>query len=74
MAPQLEIWLGDFPGGPGVKNPPTNAGDAGLIPGRVTKITHAAGQVSSRATTREKPVHHKEEPALRPDTAKRQRK
>ena len=23
----------DFPGGPEVKNPPTNAGDTGLIPG-----------------------------------------
>ena len=23
----------DFPGDPGVKNPPANAGDAGLIPG-----------------------------------------
>ena len=23
----------DFPGGPVVKNPPTNAGDMGLIPG-----------------------------------------
>ena len=25
--------MGDFPGGPVVKNPPANAGDMGLIPG-----------------------------------------
>ena len=43
----------DFPGGPVVKNPPSNAGDAGLIPGRGTRITHAAGQLSPRATTTE---------------------
>ena len=31
----------DFPGGPVIKNPSSNAGDAGLIPGQVTKIPHA---------------------------------
>ena len=31
----------DFPGGPVVENLPSNAGDAGLIPGRGTKISHA---------------------------------
>ena len=25
--------MGDFPGGPKVKNPPANSGDLGLIPG-----------------------------------------
>ena len=35
-----------------VKNPPYNAGDVGLIPGRGTKIPHAAGQLSPCATTR----------------------
>ena len=30
----------DFPGGPVVKNPPSNAGDSGLIPGWGTKIPH----------------------------------
>ena len=44
---------GDFPGGPMVRNPPSNAGDAGSIPGRGTRIPHAAGQPSSRATTTE---------------------
>ena len=38
--------MGDFPGGPVVKKPPSNAGDAGSIPGRGTKIPHAAGQLS----------------------------
>ena len=47
----------DFPGGPVVKNPPSNAGDAGLIPGRGIKIPHAVGQLSLRATTTE-PVCH----------------
>ena len=36
-----------------VKNPPSNAGDAGSIPGGGTKIPHAAGQLSPRASTRE---------------------
>ena len=35
---------GDFPGGPMVKNPPSNAGDVGSIPGRGTEIPHAPGQ------------------------------
>ena len=39
----------DFPGGPLVKNPPYNAGDAGWIPGQGTKIPHALGQLSPRA-------------------------
>ena len=46
----------DFLGGPVVKNPPSNAGDAGLIPGRGTKIPHAAGQLSPLDTTTE-PTH-----------------
>ena len=36
-----------------VKNPPSNAGDAGLIPGRGTKIPHAMGQLSPHAATTE---------------------
>ena len=32
---------GDFPGCPVVKTLPSNAGDAGLIPGRGAKIPHA---------------------------------
>ena len=30
-----------------VKNPPSNAGDSGLIPGRGIKIPHASGQLST---------------------------
>ena len=43
----------DFPGGPVVKNPPSNAGDLRSIRGQGTKIPHAAGQLSPRATTTE---------------------
>ena len=43
----------DFPGRPVVKNPPYDAEDAGLIPGKGTKIPHATGQLSPRATTTE---------------------
>ena len=43
----------DFPGGPVVKNPPSNAVEMGSILGRGTKIPHAVGQLSPRATTTE---------------------
>ena len=36
-----------------VKNLPCNAGDVGLIPGRGTKIPHAAEQLSPCALTTE---------------------
>ena len=36
------IQLRDFPGSPVVQNPPSNAGDVGLIPGQGTKIPQAA--------------------------------
>ena len=38
-----------------VKNLPSNAGDAGSIPGQGTKIPRASGQVSPCTATREKP-------------------
>ena len=41
----------DFPGGPVVKNPSSNAGVVSSIPGRGTEIPHAAGQLSPWATT-----------------------
>ena len=41
----------NLPGGPVVKNPSCNAGDAGLIPGCGTKIPHAVGQRCLRAAT-----------------------
>ena len=43
----------DFPGGPVVKNLPCSAGNVGSIPGQGTKIPHATGQLSPRATTTE---------------------
>ena len=36
---------GDVPGGPVVKNPPSNSGDVGSIPGLGTKIPYAAEQL-----------------------------
>ena len=47
----------DFSRSPVVENPSYNAGDAGSIPGRGTKIPHAAGKLSPHATNTE-PVHH----------------
>ena len=40
----------DFPGGPVVKNLPSNAGDTGLIPGQGTKIhkLHSAAKKEKR--------------------------
>ena len=46
----------DYPGGPVVKNPPSNAGDEGSIPHRGTKILHAMGQLSPCTATTE-PMH-----------------
>ena len=37
--------LRDSSGGPGVKNPPSNAGDMGSNPGWGTKIPHVVGQL-----------------------------
>ena len=52
-----------FPGGPVVKNPPSNAGDMSLIPGQGTKIPHAPGQLSPRAAATEASVKTKSQPA-----------
>ena len=45
--------FGDFPGGPAVKTPPSNADNTGLIPGQGTKISHATGQLSPCTPARE---------------------
>ena len=42
-----------FPSSPVVKNPPANAGDTGLIPGRGTKISRALEQLGPCTTTTE---------------------
>ena len=39
---QKKKKIRDFLGGPVVKNPPSNAGNAGSIPGQGTKIPHTA--------------------------------
>ena len=52
----LKMARGDFPGGPGVKNPPCRAGVEGSISGRASKIPHVLGQLSPRLATTE-PVH-----------------
>ena len=43
----IHMW--DFSGGPVVKNPPSNVGDAGSISGQGPKIPYAKGQLSLRA-------------------------
>ena len=70
---------GDFPGDPVVKNLPSNAGDAGSIPGQGTHIPCAMEQLSPCASTTE-PMHPNKRscmkqwrshiPWLRPDAAK----
>ena len=45
--------LGDFAGGPVVKNPASSAGDVGLISGQGTQIPHVGGQLRLCATTTE---------------------
>ena len=49
------VVLGDFPGGSVVRNPPSNAGDAGLTPCPRNKIPHASRQLSLHTATRESP-------------------
>ena len=56
VASVLEAKLGekwDFSGSPVAKSLPSNAGDTGLIPGQGTKISHAAGHLSPRATMKD---------------------
>ena len=50
---RIKEYFRDFPGGPVVENPPSNAGDAGSIPGRGTRIPHAMGLLSPCAATTE---------------------
>ena len=41
---------GNFPNGPVVKNPLTNAGEMGSAPGPRIRIPHAKGQLSALET------------------------
>ena len=51
----LKYGTRDFPAGPVVKNPPSNAGHVGSIPGQGTKIPHATGQLSPHTATKKIP-------------------
>ena len=42
----IMVFFRDFPGGPEVKNSPSNAWDAGSIPGPKSKIPHDADQLN----------------------------
>ena len=53
MVNVLKVYYWDFPSGPLVNNLPYNAGEVGSMPGQGTKIPHASGQLSLRATTTE---------------------
>ena len=55
-----------------VKNPPSNAGDVGLIPGQGTKILNVLEYLSPCITTRESmPINRRScVPPLRPNVAK----
>ena len=53
--PKKKGDIGEFLGGPAMKNPSSNAGDEGSIPSQGTEIPHASGQLSLLITTREKP-------------------
>ena len=46
-----EVSLGDYTGGPVLKNPLCNAGDMGSIPGEGTKIPHATERLSPGTAT-----------------------
>jgi len=55
----LKLINRDFPVGPVVRNPPSNAGNSGSIPGQGTKIPHLSPQLSPGPTSREDPVQPK---------------
>ena len=62
---------GYFPGGPGVKNLSSNAGDGGSTPDQLIKISHNSGQPSPRTTTRDAlvPLGRVHVPQQRPGAA-----
>ena len=50
---RLKLLGRDFPGGPVVRSPPSNAGDAGSIPSWGTRVPHAREQLGLHATATE---------------------
>ena len=63
----MNIRLRDFPGGPVVENPPSDAGDGGSIPDRRTKVPHAVGRLSPHAAAREESTRHNKD-SVRPES------
>ena len=60
-----------------VENPPSNAGDVGLIPGQGTNIPNVTGQLSPRAATTELVLLNREPACLKlqsPRATTRERK
>ena len=54
MARKSQNGLGrDFPGGPVVENPPSNAGDINSIPGQGTYVPYATEHLNPCAATTE---------------------
>ena len=53
-----KIMFWNFPGGSGVKNPPSNAGDIGSIPGWEIRIPPAPVQLNPCAPTTEPQCHN----------------
>ena len=56
----------DFPGGPMVKNLPSNARDVSSIPGQGTKILHAAGHIEKASMPQWKAMYHNKDPVQLP--------
>ena len=65
-------WV--FPGGPWVKNLPSNARDTGSIPGQGTKIPHTSGQLNPSATARDARVLQQRHSAVKKKKTKKQQK
>ena len=51
----MEQNVKDFPGGPVLKNLPSNAGGEGSIPGQRTKIPHGVGKGFVKKKKNKKP-------------------
>ena len=60
MATIKSLWW-DFPGGPVVKNSPSNAEDSSSVPGCGTKIPYTAEQLRP-VLRNKKPTHRSEDP------------
>ena len=52
----VKVSVGDFSGGPMVKNPPLNAGDMALVLGWGTRSPHAMGRLTPHATVTNEPM------------------